>query len=175
MNILRSGLVVLFFLHFYAGISDAGTFADKFKNFVLGPDAEASYFSQKGGFGESGLDKVSRKCLNCHDGTKATNIAVKNADAPYQISGYRTENHPVGMSYNYYANRKPGEYKPRQFLNRDIRLVDGKVTCISCHKLIQDLPQGIRITRLSRDRRKGCTASGELAMAKNLCMECHNK
>ena len=109
----------------------AGSFSDAFRNWLLGPKAQASIRPTVNLI----PDGESQRCMNCHDGTAATHITVKEPGTPLQIRGFQTVNHPIGMDYDQYVARKPLEYRPRTSLNPDVNLVDGKVGCVSCHRL----------------------------------------
>ncbi len=152
----------------------AGGFAEKFKRFVLGSEAEAYSLNPY----DSGMDEEAEACINCHNGVTATHITIKNAEAPIQIRGFRTVNHPVGMSYDYYVSKKPMGYRPRSILDANIRFVDGKVTCISCHELKSDELQGLAYASSNLRSNEDCTASNQLTTGPrktDLCMACHIK
>ena len=80
------------------------------------------------------LDWVSEKCVGCHNGVKATGIALKSPRSARDYPGHPSRGHPVGMKYEDYAHTLPFEYRPKQALRADVDLVDGKVSCISCHR-----------------------------------------
>jgi hypothetical protein len=168
METRRIALLVIVLLLVTAQAVPAASFAEKFRQFVLGSDAEA-YATHSEALR---ADPETAACLGCHDGTMARDVAIKGADAPYQVSGFRTVNHPVGMSYDDYAQRKPREYRPKHLLDRSIRLREGKVTCLSCHRLRSQAP-----TRMAQARR-ACMASDELTTGPrrgDLCLACHLK
>jgi hypothetical protein len=82
------------------------------------------------------------------------------------------------MSYDEFARRKPREYTPRQLLHSDIRLMDGKVTCLSCHRLRIKAPVEMVKAGLDRGKSAGCMVSGELTAGpgrEGLCRACHIK
>ncbi len=162
---------------FIATPAFAGGFAEKFKRFVLGSEAEAYSLESY----NSGMDKVAEACINCHNGVTATHIVTKSAEEPMHIRGFQTVNHPVGMMYDYYVSKKPMGYRRRSILNENIKFVDGKVTCISCHELKSDEFQEVayaanNLSNLGGD--KDCTASNKLTTGSrktDLCMACHIK
>lgn len=81
-------------------------------------------------------------CLSCHDGSTARNVA----------QGMKSAGHKVDVFYV----QKRG-YKKR--LDRRVVLVDGKVTCISCHNPY-------------KSERRRLVMSNERS---ELCMSCHMK
>ncbi len=150
----------------------AGSLSEMFRNFVFGADVQAFAVSAAA----VPPDSTASDCLGCHNGATATSISLKDADAPFQISGSRTVNHPVGMSYDHYAMRDPRGYRPRLLLDKNIRLVDGKVSCVSCHRLKSDLSTGMQTAAMALDPAAECTASRELTVGHSsteLCIACH--
>jgi len=118
--------------------------------------------------------------MKCHNGKKAVHITFREAGTPMEIRGSRTVNHPVGMRYDYYSMLRPGEYQPKSLLNPAIRLVDGRVTCLSCHALKEKKKTRsvMRAAGESLYAMNDCTASGELTVGPretDLCMGCHIK
>lgn len=106
------------------------------------------------------LDPISMECLGCHDGTlaKAVNHRISDGDTQ-RVKSIETikGSHPIGMDYNTFARSK--EYVPSHTLAADIKLINGKVGCVSCHNLL-----GRNDKYLAVDN----TRSG-------LCFSCHNK
>ena len=106
------------------------------------------------------LDPISMECLGCHDGTmaKAVNHRISDGDT-HRVKSIETikGSHPIGMDYNAFARSK--EYVPSNTLAADIKLINGKVGCVSCHNLL-----GRNDKYLAVDN----TRSG-------LCFSCHNK
>ncbi len=171
MQLIKITLPSLLLIGLFFDVADAGSFAEKFRRFVLGPEAEAySYNPTK-------LDHVAEGCVGCHNGATAIHITVKVAEAPLQIRGVQTVNHPVGMLYDYYTLKKPRGFRPKSTLPSSIRFVDGKVTCISCHTFKDDASQKFTKT-LDIANGKGCTAGKGLTAGlreTDLCMACHIK
>jgi len=67
-------------------------------------------------------------CLSCHDGLVATEIKLST-----KIGNYFC-NHPVNRDYP--PAGKIDAYKPEeQVTSAGIKLVNGQVSCISCHNL----------------------------------------
>lgn len=138
-----------------------------FKDFIIGADVEV-------GAVDSLLINAGRsqKCMQCHDGSSAKVIVLKDADTPMQIIGHRNANHPVGLVYREYAISKPGSYVSPEDLDERIVLENGNVGCISCHE-----------SRLSEDRsvqasinEQTCQSTGALTVGErqsDLCFSCH--
>lgn len=91
-----------------------------------------------GGFGSGrSLDGESRRCLGCHDGVNA--MESRNT-TPWSRGGgdhgSRTANHPVGARYPSSGSRGSNRaLRPASLLPEEVRLPDGKVSCVSCHDL----------------------------------------
>lgn len=60
----------------------------------------------------------SARCLACHDGTTGAAMGPS---------------HPVEVSYARASARDPRRYVPAAALPREITLVNGNVSCVSCH------------------------------------------
>lgn len=71
----------------------------------------------------------SRACIACHDGTASP--------APVELFSMglpgSSMSHPVDVDYSAAYGRDPEHYLPPGALPPDVPLVDGKVTCTSCH------------------------------------------
>jgi cytochrome c peroxidase len=124
------------------------------------------------------LDALSGTCLTCHDGSLARFIAARPAGTPTPYDGHRSLDHPVGMLYRDYPARDPGSYRYPLSLDPSVQLIDGKVACVSCHRLrpeyaynMDDVP-----TDIDNGGQPACMASPELAhdaQAGGLCLACH--
>jgi formate-dependent nitrite reductase cytochrome c552 subunit len=122
-------------------VAMASSLGDRFRNWVLDGEARAAVISdnqqiiKRGSINPISLDPVSMACLECHNGTRAKHIATKNADDPMQFSRFGVQvNHPVGMYYDDYVKQPKGNLRPRSSLDSNITLIDGMVTCVSCHQ-----------------------------------------
>ncbi len=176
----RLFLAALLMLLFTGRIASADSFADNLANFLLGSEAEAAVLDSHG----SELDAVTQQCIDCHNGGNASHVIAANTHAPRQVSNFgMLGNHPVGMNYYSYASSKPGEYTRQSSLNPNIVLVDGNVSCISCHKLKDVDPSTISVAKASMDNTHSqtdsddCAASGNYTMGPSqtdLCLACHN-
>ncbi len=78
------------------------------------------------------VDLESRMCLSCHDDLTVT-VPTDN-ETPRQRKQRRrnSSNHPIGMSYESAALRRPGRYH-YPLMDPRIRLFDGRMGCGSCH------------------------------------------
>lgn len=80
------------------------------------------------------LDYISRACLSCHDGSfvRFPLVRVADWDGKSRLGGFVRGIHPIGIDYEK-SRRLRGGLKLVTLLDRRIRLVQGKVSCISCH------------------------------------------
>ncbi|MDH4163676.1 MAG: cytochrome c3 family protein [Nitrospirota bacterium] len=107
------------------------------------------------------IDAVSSACLSCHDGSIGAPATVRIGSFRHGIRTGDTAqelSHPVGVSYRRAMLRRGG-LRPPETLDRRIRLVNGKVSCASCHNMF------------SREARLLTVANNR----SGLCLECHDK
>ena len=107
------------------------------------------------------VDSVSAECLSCHDGSVAR-LSVIGVGSWSHAEGFTnsdTGTHPIGVDYEDVYMNSPGEFRPPSMLDSRIKLVDGKVGCVSCHNLYSDTP--MKLVMSNRQSR--------------LCLECHIK
>jgi len=90
----------------------------------------------------------SLRCVACHDGSSGMAVTIGPAGAGHG-------DHPVEVDYAAVAARQPGRYVPLTQLPEDVPLVDGKVTCTSCHDGASRHP-------------------GRVVRAGSLCQSCHD-
>ncbi len=120
------------------------------------------------GFGKDrgngiGLDRETRECLSCHDGTTASVSGVRDPHLPGIYPGGASsirEMHPIGVRYD--SMPKPNmapQYRHERELPRVIRLFQGKLGCGSCHSTYAR-----QKLMLARNPKKG-----------KLCLDCHIK
>jgi hypothetical protein len=146
----------------------AGGFADAFRNFILGSEAQARV-----ALSSHDLDHAAAECMGCHQG----HIQLRTAGSPLVIRGSQTLNHPVGMRYADSVRHDPQGYRTVASLNSNIQLVDGKVTCLSCHEKKATPADTLIEARLDTAASR-CTASGAYTVGtrdKELCLSCHIK
>ncbi len=135
------------------------------------------------------LDEIAEGCLACHDGKRAGAVrAHARGHRRGRWSSGAATNHPVGMSYALAAARNPRAFVPAATLDPSIRLVGGRVSCISCHQVATHDRQpaygfvktGFVKTAWSRTTAPEgeCTATGRLTVpgrTTDLCLSCHIK
>jgi predicted CXXCH cytochrome family protein len=83
-----------------------------------------------------GLDKLSIKCLACHDAVTANDSLVENLSIRREIfhnSNSIGVSHPIGVSYFETRRKYRGAYRPVEKLPKEIKLFDGIVGCATCH------------------------------------------
>ena len=149
----------------------AASFADRFRDFIVGSEAQASSRAPA-------LDTSARGCLQCHDGLRAAHIAVRTSGSALQIRGSQTLNHPVGMVYERSVMKDPQGYKSRAALHPNVRLVEGQVSCVSCHQTRGEVSANTHPEPRLEFAANTCTATKELTVGhrdRELCMACHNK
>ncbi len=96
-----------------------------------------------GGAAWPGIDAQSRKCLGCHDGVTAGD-SVNGTDRAGARSGYGHDqkNHPIGIPYRTTGrNQSDTQLRPVSMLPAEIRLPQGRVSCVSCHNLYAKTPK----------------------------------
>lgn len=167
MKLLKLLILAIYLSSFISPVASAGSFRD----WLLGSEVQASTMDMM----DVQLDAVARGCMECHNGVGASHITVKNARSPLQISGMMNVNHPVGMDYNEHAYRKPRSYQSSASLDSNILLVDGRVSCVSCHQLKVDEEQQVAIAQIGNSN---CSASSQLTVGPretDLCLSCHIK
>ena len=130
------------------------------------------------------FDRSAQQCMGCHDGSRASHVTLKGAEAPMQFVGYMNVNHPVGMAYATYASRSPGAYVPSAALAPSVELVEGTVSCVSCHETRASTPSHqspglmkVGLTNIA-DQQNVCLSTGRLTAGPritDLCLACHIK
>ncbi|MEK7207065.1 MAG: hypothetical protein AAB134_04195 [Pseudomonadota bacterium] len=155
-----------------AEIVSAGSFADSFRDFIVGKEAQAS--PARG----NGLDKVAAGCVSCHNGSAAAHVNVRAAGTVAPMRGFQTGDHPVGMLYEESVRKDPQGYRPAAALHPNIRLVDGSVTCVTCHKARNELLAANETQSPAQPAKPRCAATKEMTTGprdKTLCLACHIK
>lgn len=69
----------------------------------------------------------AQSCLACHDGTAGAAVGFAAQGSGHGLS------HPVEVDYLAAFARRPGRYVPPGAIRADVPLVDGRVSCTSCH------------------------------------------
>jgi len=117
--------------------------------------------SSDDGHGAVGLDRESRGCLGCHDGSTASAAAVHEGGRGRNLLGAAralSGEHPVGIEYDGLRGWQRGSLRPPSSLPSAVRLFDGRVGCGSCHSVYAPGP-GLLVRQGDR----------------NLCLSCHIK
>ena len=105
-------------------------------------------------------DRMTEVCLNCHDGSVSQ----------------RLTNHPVGMNYRRYLTRFPQDYNSLKGRYDQVTLVNGKVSCISCHELKNSELSRQVVAKNIFETPEYCRAGGKLNSPNGvtgLCQSCH--
>jgi len=102
-----------------------------------------------------GLDTYSIHCMTCH-AELGDDLAVSISNDGVMRHALGSVNHPVGVIYDEAA--RFGGYRPSTFLPEEIKLPEGKVSCLSCHRAYtEDHGEIVRSNRGS-----------------DLCFQCHD-
>ena len=115
--------------------------------------------------------------MGCHDGSHEAAGGIERPVTPDRTPGWGEENHSVGMNYEESVMRDPLSCAPRTQLDPRIRLVDDRVSCISCHELKAEFRSYLPPTAVSGAASQECMVEHELTVGPethNLCMACHN-
>lgn len=154
-----------------AEIVAAGSFLDRLRDFVAGPEAQAQPAP------ENSADKITSGCLGCHNGSMPRGVNVRAARGVAAIHDFRSnDDHPVGVVYAESVRKNPRGYRPATALNPNIRLVDGRVTCITCHKLKNEVVAFNETWASDQPMEPQCTATHEITIGqgdKDICLACH--
>jgi len=177
--IIKSVIFVLLNIAIVAPAS-AGSFSDSFKSWVLNGEASASVTKAE----TVNLDASSAECMQCHDGRSSGHIVVKSANSAMQFTASgRQSNHPIGMNYAGYAVSNPASYRSRATLDPNIRLVSGRVACVSCHQAKEygesarhGLDSYLKVSTVAVSNRGINSTKMKLTVGPrvtDLCMGCH--
>ena len=150
----------------------AGSFSDAFKNFVLGPEANAGTLPAV----QLPATSQASNCMQCHNGNAGPQINMKHAGTPMQFRGHLSIDHPVGMDYNRYAHKSPDTYVVPARMDKRILFEEGKVTCVSCHQ-IENEPVAQSDGIYTQTGSQHCNVGPGYTTGSNrsrLCMGCHN-
>ena len=122
------------------------------------------------------VDSETLRCMQCHDGVSAGDVEITLPGANSGVSGLHTGKHPIGMNYRDYVRATPLEYQRHDGLNSNIRLVDGRVSCVSCHTGKQESLQPILTSQTALNEDTVCLSSGGAKREPGgLCQSCHIK
>ena len=135
--------------------------------------------------GPDRLDPITAGCAQCHDGTQASAVPL-TAGFRVRPASFGTlrrglghsGNHPVGIDYEAYALRAPRRLRPRFALAKSIHLPEGRLSCISCHRLKPEEEANLDRGRTYWLTRQTCVASKQFTRSlrrSELCLSCHIK
>lgn len=97
-------------------------------------------------------DGTSAQCLACHDGSTAGAVSYCTVQCDFRSSSHAIEKH-------YPPRKNRDSYAPVSDVTaKGVKLVNGKVTCISCHDLRNPARRHLIVNSV-----------------KELCMICHYK
>ncbi len=83
----------------------------------------------------------SMRCIACHDGTAGPAVAFQMAPDGRGMS------HPVEVDYGAAVARQPDRYHPAATLPPEVPLVNGRITCTTCHDGASPDPKHVAIPR----------------------------
>ena len=90
-----------------------------------------------------GLDRASRACLACHDGSVASEARTERN----RTADFLQRSHPVGRRYRDPRNRKAYRgLRPRRALPAGMSIPGGTVGCSSCHSVYSKEPDMLTVT-----------------------------
>ncbi len=117
----------------------------------------------------------SEKCMICHDGSIGISIDVNRNISFSNVNQFsNSKDHPIGMKYDSVYFQKPDEYVNPVSLTKSIQLVDGKVSCISCHQTLTAQSSPINYMQTVYTQCSVDTKTNNIDM-KYLCLACHLK
>ncbi|MFC1880294.1 cytochrome c3 family protein [Thermodesulfobacteriota bacterium] len=105
----------------------------------------------------SRIDNYTLQCVECHDRYLDRSFGSVTEGRRSRFNAL--SNHPVGVSLNRVAVKKPREFNPPHALPKEIRLFNGKIGCGTCHNAFSN-EKSMLVMNNWRSR---------------LCMECHIK
>jgi len=86
-----------------------------------------------------GIDSESRNCLSCHDDLATIVVGANNTTNQSRRQINIRSNHPIGMVYERSQLNSMSKLRPQMSIDPNIRFVDGRVGCGSCHNLYNNL------------------------------------
>lgn len=120
-------------------------------------------------------DIESQKCVICHDGSIGVSIDINRNLSGRAVNQFsNSKDHPVGMQYDSVYFQRPDEYVNPRLLTKSVQLVEGKVSCISCHQVATILNSTIRFAQTVDNQCPVDTKVNNTGM-KYVCLACHLK
>lgn len=166
----RISFIIISLLVYGVFGAEASSFNENFRSFILDETETATK--------PVTIDGVSQQCMSCHNGSLGSHIQIKDATRPMQFSSFGSRAHPVGMQYVNYAAQRPHSFRERATLNPQIQLIDGRVGCLSCHKVKQNKVLATAKQNTTDATINTCTPSKTLTVGPrytDLCLSCHIK
>ena len=105
----------------------------------------------------SPIDMQSLQCIECHDSFLDKPVRTLGAGTWSHFD--RKKNHPIGISYENAFAKKPRGFNPPGMLPKEIRLINGKIGCGTCH------------STYSKEKYMLVMSNHK----SRLCLVCHNK
>ena len=147
------------------------SFGEWLRKFVV-PQAQST-----GRPNDTQVDALAHQCLSCHEGPMSMNRSPGRGPG----IGHAFNSHPIGSDYDQLARRKPQEYRVAALLPANIQLIEGKTSCVSCHRLkaerVAALDTGT-VMLADSEQAVVCLASNELTIPQHgskLCLSFHIK
>ena len=148
------------------------TFRDRYKKSLAnarvfdqesGNDSQAMYgtvvrasISTEDGKPLGSLDSFSNGCVTCHSGIVSRKDTLNFRNDPESRMQMISGKHPIGMNYERYTRHRDTLKKVNE-LDSNLVLVGGKVSCVTCHDLLN--PEKDHLVRSDT--------------GKDLCSQCH--
>lgn len=133
--------------------------------------------NQSGKGSSLGADRETLGCMQCHDGVLADDVELQLHGGGSGKAGLHLGKHPVGMDYGDYVKAAPVDYRPLASLSDRIQLVDGRVSCVSCHQTRQK-GESIVAVKLNNTAENFCRVYSQINTGPGqmgLCQSCHIK
>jgi hypothetical protein len=122
------------------------------------------------------LDPISQTCMKCHDGSRATKVDLRRAGSPVTFDQLmRTTNHPIGMRYLDSYKNKPREYISPASMREDVKIIDGKIGCLSCHHQKQTVLASKSNEIILEEECANDKIADSQVSEMQLCLSCHIK
>lgn len=124
----------------------------------------------------SDLDPISQTCMMCHDGSRANQVELRRAGSPMTFDQLmRTTNHPIGMKYSESYTKNPKVYVFPPSIREDVKFIDGKMGCLSCHHQKQTLFVSTSDETVVEEECTNDKAADSQVSEMQLCLSCHIK